>query len=81
MGRQRRRFSTDFKAGVALEAIREQHTISELATEYGSPSQSDSRVEETPLERTAPGVQQSQRRRVEQTLGSEVVVTAHSHST
>jgi transposase-like protein len=35
MGRQRRRFSADFKAKVALEAIREQHTINELASEYG----------------------------------------------
>jgi transposase-like protein len=35
MGRQRRRFSADFKARVALEAIREQHTINELASEYG----------------------------------------------
>jgi transposase-like protein len=35
MGQQRRRFSADFKAKVALEAIREQHTINELASEYG----------------------------------------------
>ncbi len=35
MGRQRRRFSADFKAKVALEAIREQHTINELASDYG----------------------------------------------
>ncbi len=35
MGRQRRHFSADFKARVALEAIREQHTINELASEYG----------------------------------------------
>jgi hypothetical protein len=35
MGRQRRRFSADFNARVALEAIRERHTINELASEYG----------------------------------------------
>jgi hypothetical protein len=35
MGRQRSRFSADFKARVALEAIREQHAINELASEYG----------------------------------------------
>lgn len=35
MGRQRRRFSADFKAKVALEAIRERHTINELASDYG----------------------------------------------
>lgn len=34
-GRQRRHFSADFKAKVALEAIREQHTINELASECG----------------------------------------------
>ena len=35
MGRQRRHFSADLKAKVALEAVREQHTINELASEYG----------------------------------------------
>ena len=35
MGGQRRRFSADFKAKVALAAIREQHTINELASDYG----------------------------------------------
>ncbi len=35
MGRQRRLFSLDFKAKVALDAIREQHTINELASDYG----------------------------------------------
>ena len=35
MGQQRRRFSADFKAKVTLEAIREQRTINELASEYG----------------------------------------------
>jgi putative transposase len=35
MGRQRRHFSADFKARVALEAIREQRTNNELASEYG----------------------------------------------
>jgi transposase-like protein len=40
MGQQRRRFSADFKAKVALDAIREQRTINELASEYGGPSQS-----------------------------------------
>jgi len=35
MGRQRRTFSAEFKAKVALAAIREQRTINELASEYG----------------------------------------------
>ena len=35
MARQRRTFSADFKARVALEAIREQKTINELASEFG----------------------------------------------
>ncbi len=35
MARQRRTFSDDFKARVALEAIRERKTINELASEYG----------------------------------------------
>ncbi len=35
MARQRRTFSADFKARVALEALREQKTINELASEFG----------------------------------------------
>lgn len=35
MGRQRHLFSLDFKAKVALDAICEQHTINELASDYG----------------------------------------------
>ena len=35
MARQRRSFSADFKAKVAIEAIREQRTINELASEHG----------------------------------------------
>ena len=35
MARQRRTLSADFKARVALEAIREQKTINELASEFG----------------------------------------------
>ena len=35
MARQRRSFSAEFKARVALEAIREQKTINELASEFG----------------------------------------------
>jgi transposase-like protein len=35
MARQRRSFSADFKARVALEALREQKTINELASEVG----------------------------------------------
>ena len=35
MGRQRRRLRADFKAKVALEAIRAQHTVNELSSEYG----------------------------------------------
>ncbi len=35
MGRQRRHFSAEFKAKVALGAVREQKTLNELASEYG----------------------------------------------
>jgi transposase len=35
VGRQRRHFSAACNAKVALEAIREQYTINELASEYG----------------------------------------------
>jgi transposase-like protein len=35
MARQRRTFSADFKARVALEALREQRTLNELASEFG----------------------------------------------
>ena len=35
MARQRRSFSADFKAKVAIEALREQRTINELASEHG----------------------------------------------
>ena len=35
MSRQRRHFSADFKAKVALEAIRELKTLNEIASEYG----------------------------------------------
>jgi transposase len=35
MSRPRRHFSAEFKAKVALEAIREQQTLNELASAYG----------------------------------------------
>jgi len=35
MTRQRRNFSADFKARVAVEALREQKTMNELASEFG----------------------------------------------
>lgn len=35
MSRPRRHFSAEFKAKVAMEAIREQKTLNELAREYG----------------------------------------------
>jgi transposase len=35
MSRQRRHFSADFQAKVAVEAIREQKTLHELSSEYG----------------------------------------------
>lgn len=35
MARKRRRFSADFKAKVALEAIKGQKTVAELAGEHG----------------------------------------------
>ena len=35
MGRQRRQFSGAFKAKIALEAIKGQRTVQELATGYG----------------------------------------------
>ena len=40
MSRKRRRFTAEFKAKVAMEAVKEQHTLAELASEYGvHPSQ------------------------------------------
>lgn len=35
MGKGRRKFSAEFKAKVALEALKGQRTIAELATEFG----------------------------------------------
>jgi len=35
MGRKRQTFSKDFKAKVALEALREESTIQEIAVKYG----------------------------------------------
>lgn len=35
MGQQRRHYSADFKAKVSLEALREQKTLNELASDYG----------------------------------------------
>ena len=35
MGRKRQAFSKDFKAKVALEALREESTIQEIAVKYG----------------------------------------------
>jgi transposase len=35
MSRKRRRFSAEFKARVALEALSGEHTLSELAGKYG----------------------------------------------
>jgi len=34
MARKRRRFSADFKAKVALEAVRNQRTVAELTSDY-----------------------------------------------
>ena len=34
MGRKRRNFQPEFKAKVALEALKERHTLAELATKY-----------------------------------------------
>jgi hypothetical protein len=45
MGRQRRSFSGVQKRKRALEAIREQQTINELASARGGTSQHDSRLE------------------------------------
>ncbi len=35
MGTQRKRYSTELKARVALEAIKEQKTVNEIAGQYG----------------------------------------------
>ena len=35
MGRKRQTFSKDFKAKVALEALREESTVQEIAVKYG----------------------------------------------
>jgi len=35
MGRKRQTFSRDFKAKVALEALREESTVQEIAVKYG----------------------------------------------
>ena len=35
MSRKRRRFTAEFKAKVALAAVKEQHTLAELASEFG----------------------------------------------
>lgn len=35
MSKRRRRFTSEFKARVALEAIKEQKTIAQLASEFG----------------------------------------------
>ena len=35
MGKTRRRFSKEFKAQVAIEAIKEQKTLSQISAEYG----------------------------------------------
>jgi transposase-like protein len=34
MGRKRRNFQPEFKAKVALEALKERHTLTELATKW-----------------------------------------------
>jgi len=35
MGKERRRFSKEFKAQVAIEALKEEKTLTQLSTEYG----------------------------------------------
>ena len=35
MGKARRRFSKEFKAQVAIEALKEQKTLNQISTEYG----------------------------------------------
>ncbi len=35
MGKERRRFSKEFKAQVAIEALKEQKTLAQLSIEYG----------------------------------------------
>ncbi len=67
MARQRRSFSADFKARVALEALREQKTINEQPVRIRGASQPDRRVEEVPARRTAPGLKPPQSCRRENT--------------
>ncbi|GBE57861.1 hypothetical protein BMS3Abin01_00787 [bacterium BMS3Abin01] len=54
----RRKFSKQFKAKVALEAIKGQRTISELAQEFLCPSQSDQPLEEADAGLGARGIRQ-----------------------
>ena len=54
----RRKFSKEFKAKVALEAIKGQRTISELAQEFLCPSQPDKPLEEAGAGLGARGIRQ-----------------------
>ncbi len=51
---KRKRHSSGFKAQVALEAIQNQRTIAQIASEYKVPSQSSDKMEETTQRRIAP---------------------------
>jgi transposase-like protein len=51
--KQRKIFSKEFKARVALDAIKGQKTINELSTEYGGSSQPDRAVEKDIVKRVS----------------------------
>ncbi len=56
MRRDRRLFDASFKAKVALEALREQKTINQLAAEYDLHPQPDQPMEKTTDGQLAHGV-------------------------
>ena len=61
MSKGRRKHSPAFKARVALEAVKGEETVAQLAARYQGPSQPDSGLEESPDRGSRRGVQQRAR--------------------